>query len=349
MNNQQINKSTTLKDAMKALNENIVKCLMVVDRKNKFVGTVTDGDIRRGILDGLKLSSSILKCTNLNPITFNKKNSNKDALKFFADNDISLIPVLNDNGIVVDYFSSINENEKDNKRILRNISTVIMAGGKGTRMEPFTSILPKPLIPIKNKPIIEHIIEKFYSAGSNKFYISTNYKSKLLKAYFYDTKNKYSIEYLDEKKPLGTAGSLRLLEKKTRESFFVTNCDILVNLNYADLYDFHQTNNYELTIVASLSEFSIPYGTLKLLKNGDLQKIDEKPNLSYLINTGLYILKPSVLELIPKNKLFDMTDLIKKIKSKGKSIGVYPINEDSWSDVGEWNEFKKTERKFTVR
>ena len=221
-----------------------------------------------------------------------------------------------------------------------------MAGGSGTRMEPFTKVLPKPLIPIHEKPIIEHIIDKFLNIGCDSFHLTVNYKSKILKAYFEELQPNYSLSFIDEKEPLGTAGSLRYLKDKFYKPFFVTNCDIIIKADYASLYEFHQKNNYDITLVASAKEYIIPYGTCELNAEGHLSHINEKPMYNFLINTGLYILNPDVLNIIPKDKFYHITHLIEDAKTQGKKIGVFPVDDDDWIDIGQWVEYKKAIDKF---
>ena len=177
-----------------------------------------------------------------------------------------------------------------------------MAGGKGTRLEPFTKILPKPLVPVHEKPIIEHIIKMFTEYGCNDFYLTVNYKSKILKAYFEEINPEYTIKFIEEEKPLGTAGSLKYLSGMLESPFFVTNCDIIVKSNYHSLYKFHKEGNYDLTLVASAKEYIIPYGTCDLNGDGSLSNINEKPQFDFLINTGLYLINPNLLELIKENQ-----------------------------------------------
>ena len=221
-----------------------------------------------------------------------------------------------------------------------------MAGGKGDRLAPFTKVLPKPLIPINEKPVIEHIIEKFTLFGAKNFYLTVNYKSRILKSFFLELKPNYSVKFFDEIKPLGTVGGLKSHQKKFKNSFFVTNCDIIVDADYKDILNFHKINDYDITLVASATKYFIPYGICELDNTGHLMGIKEKPSYNFLANTGLYVLNPRVLKLIPKNKFFQMTELIKKAKKKKLRIGVYPINSQKWVDVGHWTEYKKTLEKM---
>ena len=201
--------------------------------------------------------------------------------------------------------------------------------------------MPKPLVPIHEKPIIEHIIERFTDIGCSDFYLTVNYKSGILKAYFDELKPDYEVHFVEEQGPLGTAGSLRLLEGSFDGPFFVTNCDIIIKADYVSLYKFHQDNGYDVTLVASAKEYVIPYGTCELNSDGHLSRINEKPKYDFLINTGLYVVNPDVLSLISENKVYHITRLIEDVKKEGKKVGVYPIDDNAWIDVGQWGEYKK--------
>lgn len=217
-----------------------------------------------------------------------------------------------------------------------------MAGGKGTRLEPFTHILPKPLIPIKKKTVIEHIIKNYENYGIRKFWISINYKSEIIKAYFKELKKKFKIKYITENKPLGTIGSLSKINTKFAKNFFITNCDTISNVNLYLMHQFHIKNNYDLTIFASSKTHQIPYGVCHSKINGELVKIQEKPKYNFLVNVGIYLAKNTILDYIPKNKKFHFTDLVKELKKNNKKIGLYLDKKNNWLDVGQWDEFKKT-------
>ena len=208
-------------------------------------------------------------------------------------------------------------------------------------MEPFTKILPKPLIPIQEKPIIEHIIERFTALGCSDFHLTVNYKARILKAYFEELQHDYDMHFVDEQEPLGTAGSLCFLDGNFNRPFFVTNCDIIIKADYANIYEFHLKGEYDVTLVASTKEYIIPYGTCKLTKKCYLKKIIEKPKFDFFANIGVYVINPNLIKLIPKGKACDMTDLINIIKKQKKQIGVYPIDDESWIDVGQWSEYRK--------
>jgi dTDP-glucose pyrophosphorylase len=333
-----------IKQAMKKLDETAEKCLLVVDKENHLLGTLTDGDLRRAVLNSLPFSSSIAGVYNSNPTVVSSDLRDMDEIKkIFIKHKLDLIPIINSKRNLVGYMTwekVFGNGNLSNKSVLQ-VPVVIMAGGQGTRLEPFTKVLPKPLIPINDKPIIEHIIQHFTDAGCDEFHITVNYKAKILKAYFEELSPSYSVDFVNESEPLGTAGSLKLLEGKIDEPFVVTNCDIIIKTNYKELYDFHIDNKFDLTLVASTKEYIIPYGTCELTDQGYLHRINEKPRYEFLVNTGLYIVNPALIGLIPDNELFHITHLIEKIKSLGKKVGVFPVNENAWIDIGQWAEYQK--------
>lgn len=343
-----ITKNKTIKEAMRLINLNQHKCLIVVDKNKKLIGTLSDGNIRRALLKNYTLDDKINYIYNNNPKFILKKNSSKEKLKsLFLKANFDIIPIIQDNRKVIDvtYWSKVfNDERKINKKkeYLPNISVVIMAGGEGTRMKPFTNVLPKPLIPINDKPVIKHIMDKFKIQGISNFIFTINHKAEIIKAYFKELKSKNKIKFINEKTPLGTAGSLKALQNKIINSFFVINCDTIVNIDYTDLYNFHEKNKNMITIIASAKEHIVPYGVCNLSATGRLKNIEEKPKFNFLASAGIYVVHPSVLKLIPKNKKFDFPELIIAAKRKKIKIGVFPIDDNSWSDIGQWSEYKKT-------
>jgi len=338
-----VKQNISIGDAMKALNQTAEKCLLVVDENKKLLGTLTDGDLRRSILGGSKFSEDISGSYNTKPtVLIKNKYSTEEAKQLMRDLKLDLIPVVDENHLVVDFITwSGLSDESQPKKSLGDVPVVIMAGGKGTRLEPFTKVLPKPLVPIHEKPIIEHIIERFTKLGCTNFHITVKYKGKILKAYFDELQPDYNVHFVEEKEPLGTAGSLRFLDGQFNQPFFVTNCDIIIKADYISLYEFHQKGGYDVTLVASAKDYVIPYGTCELNSNGHLSHINEKPHYDFLINTGLYLLNPDVLKLIPENKFYHITHLIENAKNQGKKVGVFPIDDDAWIDVGQWTEYQK--------
>jgi len=333
----------TIREAMKALDTTAEKCLLVVDGGKKLLGTLTDGDLRRSILGGAQFTHDISGCFKKEPIVLVSGTfKNEEISVLLREHKLDLIPVVDGDGMVVDYMTWTSLGEKKRPALdLSRVPVVVMAGGKGTRMEPFTKVLPKPLVPIHDKTVIEHIIERFTDVGCNEFHLTVNYKGRILKAYFEELQPNYEVYFVDESEPLGTAGSLRLLQGTGNLPFFVTNCDIIIKADYAALYEFHCKGGYDVTLVASAKKYVIPYGTCELNGDGHLSRIDEKPSYDFLVNTGLYVLNPDVLKLIPENTFFHITHLIEKVKDQGLTVGVFPIDDDAWIDVGQWAEYRK--------
>jgi NDP-sugar pyrophosphorylase family protein len=216
-----------------------------------------------------------------------------------------------------------------------------MAGGIGQRLRPLTNVFPKALLPIGEKTMLEEIFERFGNHGCKEFYISLNYKAELIKFYIRNQNLIYQIEFFTENKPMGTAGSLSLLKGKINKTFFVSNCDILIDQDYSEILDYHYENKNEITVVAALKHYSIPYGTIETGDNGKLIELHEKPDFTFKINSGMYILEPHLLDELPENTFFHITHLIESIICKKRKVGVYPVSEKSWKDIGEWAQYYK--------
>ncbi|APM39737.1 nucleotidyltransferase family protein [Clostridium kluyveri] len=341
-----IDKKISIRQTIEKLNKTAKKILVVVEN-NKLIGVVTDGDIRRWIVKSGELSSSVENIMNVHPIYLNIKNRNR-ANELMKKYRIESIPLINEYHEVVDmiFWDDLYDN-KFNCNNARDISVVIMAGGKGTRLHPYTKIIPKALIPIGEIPIIERIINRFLEFKFENFYITVNYKKEIIKAYF-SKKLSYKISFLEEKKPLGTAGGLSLVGNRIGNTFFVSNCDILVNANYSKILEYHKEHNNKVTVVTALKNYIIPYGILNLNQKGDIASIDEKPNYEFLINTGMYVLEVDVLRHIPKGIYFNMTDLINICLSKGEKVGIYPVTDNDWLDMGEFREMKSMIEKLNI-
>ncbi len=344
MKNITIQPDITIRQAMKTLSQTGEKCLVVIDEKNALLGTLSDGDLRKAILKGSNVSESICDIYQPKPtVLVEGKYELTEAKKLFIKNKFDIIPVVDDKGKLSDIllWETVFKNDKNRQNEKLDVPVVIMAGGKGTRLEPFTKVLPKPLVPIHDKPVIEHIIERFVKVGVNEFILTINHKARILKAFIEELRPDYSIDFVEEQDPLGTAGSLKFLKGRFNEPFMVTNCDIIIKADYLDLYAFHQKNSYDITLVASMKNYIIPYGTCELNGEGHLKQINEKPEFDFLANTGLYVLNPDVLHLIPADKLYHITHLIEDAKKSGKRVGVYPIDDDAWIDIGQWAEYQK--------
>jgi len=345
-----IRPEVSMKSALKQMDEVGYKTLFVADDNNILMGTVTDGDIRRWILKGRNLNKSVRLAMNRRPVYLKEGYSKEDAKNRMVSRMLECIPIIDAKKKIisavwwVDLFET-----RIKKRRLKNTPVVIMAGGEGTRLSPFTYILPKPLVPIGDKPIIELIINKFVEFGCKDFYLSLNYKAKIIKAYFSDLEHNYNVHYIQEDKPLGTIGSLYLLKKNLKNAFFVTNCDILIEADYADIFKFHKEKKNDITLVVSMKHYKIPYGICEINNGGVLRGIKEKPEYDFLANTGLYLLERNVLTDIPDNTFYNITDLMDGYIKKDKKIGIYPVSEKSWMDMGQWEEMQEMMKKCGVK
>jgi len=342
----------SLLQALVLLKKTGKKCIIVVDNKKRLLGTITDGDLRSLIITKKNLNQSINKLYNPRPrYVFENRFNINDLRKEIIRNRYELVPILDKSKKVVDVITWDQAFKKKfkNSTKIKNCEVVIMAGGQGERLQPFTSILPKPLIPVQGKSIIEHIILKFTDLGIKNFKISLGYKNNTIRAFFKALKLKCKINFIIEKKPLGTIGSLSLIKKDKKmgnKSIFVSNCDILVNSSLEEVFHFHNDKKNDITIVTAAKNILIPYGVCQTSLNGKFKNIEEKPSYSALINTGLYIFKSSILSLIPKNRKFDINDLIEIAKKRKKKIGLFPISDESWIDIGQWNEYRLAAKKL---
>jgi dTDP-glucose pyrophosphorylase len=335
--------NSTIKEALKRIDKGAKKVIFVVNEKNRLVGSITDGDIRRWILKTGRINGHVEQIYNSQPFKVTEDFLKGEVKKIVLEKLIEAIPVVDKNNRIIDilFWEQLFSDKIEKKVANLNIPVVIMAGGKGTRLDPFTKIMPKPLIPIGEKPIIEIIMDKFAEFGMNKFFISVNYKAQMIKAYFEDQQSRYNLSFILENKPLGTGGSLKLIKNKITSSFFVSNCDVIINDDYTKIIDFHKKGQYKLTLVASIQHQIIPYGVCEIEKGGKLKRIIEKPEYDFLVNTGVYMIEPEILDLIPDDTLFHITDLMEKLKRNNLKIGVFPISEKSWIDIGQWEEYRK--------
>ncbi|MBF0531672.1 MAG: CBS domain-containing protein [Candidatus Omnitrophica bacterium] len=342
-----IPKNMILKQAMRQMDKGGQRILFVVDGQGRLIGSLSDGDIRRGIIKNHDLNDSIATVYNSRPFFSAQPYDLEKVKAAMVTMKIERVPVIDEHRRIVavlkweDLFGG-NRPVKDKL----SIPVMIMAGGKGTRLDPVTRILPKPLVPIGERSIIDIIIDKFTEYGMEEFYISIQHKAKLIKAFFEEKDVAYKVHFIEEQKPLGTAGSLRLLLGRIRDRVWVSNCDIIIDGNYAEIADFHLKGGYDLTIVGSFRHFTVPYGICRIADGGELEDMIEKPEYDFLVNTGMVLVEKRALRLIPANREFHIPDLIAKIKKKGGKVGVFPVNEKSWIDIGEWEKYKQTMEDF---
>ena len=341
----QVLKSTTIKEAVVIMDDVGYGLCVCIDNSKKVIGIMTDGDFRRGVLNGIDLNNPVESIVNKDFIKIEEGFSQEDIEGIFLNTVARIIPVLGVNGTLQNIiFKDVFFDGKGEDQIKENIPypVVIMAGGEGTRFAPFTNILPKPLLPLGNDPVIKVIMDRFNAGGADEFYITVNSKKQMIKGYFHDHKSPYKIHFVDENEPLGTAGSLGLIKENININFFVVNCDVVLDVDYSDLVKFHNTGGFDLTLVASLKHYTVPYGVCNVDNQGLLVSMYEKPEQDLLVNTGLYFLNRSVLDLISGDEFLHMTDIIHILKEKGFKVGVYPVTEKSWLDVGQWEEYSET-------
>jgi len=332
--------SISLLEAVKLMNTTSLQILIVVDDNETLMGVITDGDIRRALLEDIDFNKPIETILRPDPITLTNPPDKQQALHLMKNHDVRHIPLVDKDGkpcgllMWKDFFQNgdITVNEKQNQ-------VVIMAGGKGTRLDLFTKILPKPLIPIGEKPIIGHIMDNFSKYGFKRFMVSLNYKAEMIKIYFSDNNHDYKIDYVHEDSFLGTAGALKLARDKLDDTFIVSNCDVIIDTNLDCLFNYHKEKGNHATILSTVKNIKIPYGVLKSDK-ANLQEIVEKPEYNFVINSGIYVLEPEIIDLIPEGVIMDMPDLLISGKDKGLKVQIYPMT-CSWFDVGEWGEYKR--------
>ena len=337
-----ISKNATILSALKQMDKVKHKLLIVLDDE-RFYNLISIGDIQRSIIRGENMSnevSSILrsdtKIASVNDDLDEVKSKMRERKNEFmpiVDNDRHLIDVI----FWEDLFDKmpVRVHEK------MNLPVVIMAGGQGTRLRPLTNVLPKPLIPIGEQTMLEDIMDRFVECGCSNFYMSVNYKADIIRWYFDNLSKKYNITYFQENQPLGTAGSLHLLKDQIHDTFFVSYCVTIIDEDYSEILRYHRENHNEITMIAAIKNLKIPYGTLETKEGGLLDSIKEKPEYTFKINSGMYILEPSLIQEIPTDKVYHITYLIEKLVNQNRRVGVYPINEGSWVDIGNWDEYMK--------
>lgn len=323
-------------EAMQRIDHNAKGILFLTDERGILVGCVTDGDIRRFLLAGGKMSDNIMQAANCKP---KFAHTLIEAKSMYHEQDYVAIPVIGDEGKITDIYTG--DEQKCKERASLSIPVVINAGGRGTRLDPFTRVLPKPLIPVGEIPIIEHIMKEYQAYDCNEFHIIVNYKRDLMKAYFADNENHYNITWYDEVTPLGTGGGLSLLRGKLEGTFFFANCDALLTANYESMLKFHKENGNTITMICAYKNINIPYGVVEMGINGTIKDMREKPLMSFLTNTGIYIVEPEVIEDMEDNVSIGFPDIVERERQKGKRVAVFPVSENDWMDMGQLPELEK--------
>jgi dTDP-glucose pyrophosphorylase len=326
----------TIKEVVNILDKVALRIVLVTDESDFLIGTISDGDVRRGLLKGLSLDSPIESIVKRNPIVVSSELSREKVLQIMTINKIQQVPLINERKEVVGLYSW---NELNTPTIHSNLF-VIMAGGKGTRLHPQTINSPKPLLTLRGKPILEHIIDRAKNHGFNNFVIAIHYLGHMIQDHFGEgDKFGVKIRYLNESTPLGTAGALSLLDPKPNSTFIVTNGDVVTDINYAEILNFHQQNNASATMAVKGYEWQNPFGVVQT-EGLEITGFEEKPITRSYVNAGVYVLEPSSLSFLKKSETCDMPTLLKRLKEKSNSLIAYPIHEP-WLDIGRPEDLKK--------
>lgn len=317
--------------------------LVFVFDNDKFESILTIGDIQRAIIRQANLTDSVSTIISKDKIYASEHDSIDHIKEVMFKELIDCMPVLNDSGEIVEvlFWHDVFSESVTETRSKIELPVVIMAGGKGSRLKPITNVIPKPLVPIGEKTILEVIMDQFESIGCHKFYMSVNYKADMMQFYLSQLDHKYDIDFFMEDKPLGTIGSVSLLKGKITTPFFVSNCDSINDQDYRDVYEYHQNNHNDLTIVTMVKSFRIPYGVIETVEDGLMVDLKEKPEQTFQVNTGVYVLNPELIDEIPEGEFFHITHLMEKVRARGGRVGCFPVSEGAWHDMGEWPEYLK--------
>ena len=331
-----LNTSATIKDAIRVIDSSSLLIAMIVDSNYGLLGIITDGDVRRAILDGVSLGVSVETIMNRSPLTVSEDDNDEKVQKLFQEFRYRHLPIVNKQNEVIGlqlYGDPLNAKKHDN-------IVVLMAGGIGKRLGELTLDCPKPLLKVGDKPILETIIGNFIKSGFYKFYISINYKAEMIEDYFRDgSRWGVEIQYLRENEKLGTAGALSLLPAKPAKPIIVMNGDLLTKVNFGNLLDFHQEHESSGTMCVREYDFQVPFGVVSL-DSHLIESIDEKPVQRLFVNAGIYVLSSESIELIPENEYFDMPNLFERLIRREMTTVAFPIHE-YWLDIGRVSDFNQ--------
>lgn len=340
-----LTENENVKQAIERLEKMRCKVVYVV-KGRKLLASVSDGDIRRYSLKSGDINKSVSCIANYEPHSFREYEKEK-WMKVFQRTELYSVPITNLNGEIIGVVFRNGTIIKEQEKI--DVPVVMMAGGKGTRLHPYTKILPKALIPIGDIPISEHIVNRFYESGCTTFFFLVNHKKGMIQSYFNNIEKSYSIRYIEETEPLGTGGGLSLLKGQIVQDFVLTNCDILIDADYTAIYKMHKKKGNFITMVLSEYNANIPYGVVSIDEENNYEKVTEKPTLKYLINTGVYIVNPRVIEELPDNTAIGFPDIIEKYRESGEKIGCYIVNESAYMDMGQFEELEKMKERLNVQ
>jgi len=338
-----INEDMTIEDAMKVIDKGISKTVFLVDN---FVlkGSMTDGDVRRHLLKGGSVTESVCKIVNYNPKFFGE-NDCINYQKYMIENELTAVPVV-DKQMRIVRIERLRNRKEPIRRIEKNIPVIIMAGGLGTRLKPYTEIIPKPLIPVGSKTILERIFDKFEEYGCKEKYVVINYKKKLIEAYFKEDSEYSDIYFIEEPFFLGTAGGIKYAKDICKDDFFMTNCDVVVDAYYYYIWEEHRKKGNIVTMVLANTEYCMPYGTVDTSDSGDVIYLREKPRIKYKVNTGMYLCNSKLLNYIDDFEKIDMPDLIQRCLNANEKIGQITIDGSNWYDMGQPEQLEKMKKRY---
>ena len=339
--NIKLRQNATIKEALGIIDSGAMQIALVVDDNDKLLGTLTDGDIRRGILRGLDLDSSIETIVFKEPAIAKISSTKEEILKIALSKKLHQIPIVDDNGIVLD----LKEIEELVEPKIKTSRVILMVGGLGTRLRPLTQDTPKPMLKVGNKPILQTIVEKFAEYGFVNITMCVNFNASIIRDYFGDGKEfGVNIDYVLEEKRMGTAGALSLLKERPSEPFFVMNGDLLTNVNFEHIFNYHMINKATATMCVREYDYEVPYGVVKMNDN-KITAIAEKPVQKFFVSAGIYMLSPEILDLIPKNEFYDMPALFEKLIKLSKNVISFPIRE-YWLDIGRMEEYQRANEEY---
>jgi dTDP-glucose pyrophosphorylase len=328
--------TSTIEKALRVIDSGAVKIALVVDSDKKLLGTLNDGDIRRGLLKRKAINETIEDIYSKDPITANNSKSKEELLRLCLINGIAQIPIIDESRKVIDLY--IMDDGLSNKQYKNHV--VLMVGGLGSRMRPLTENTPKPMLEIGGKPILERIVKQFVDSGFFNITMCLGYKSKVIRDYFKDGVDfGANIEYVIEDKRMGTAGALTLIKNKFNEPFFVMNGDLLTNVDFEEMLNFHESNNSKATMCIREYDMKVPYGVVSV-SNNNITSIDEKPIHSFFVNAGLYLLDSECINLIPSNEFYDMPSLFEELIAAKEKIVSFPLKE-YWLDIGRISDYER--------
>ena len=331
----------TVKSVIAYMEENNLKAVVVADENRKLLGMFSLGDMRHFFLNNGDLAAKITVAMNSNPIVFH---SDFEVEKY--DKKLVMYPVVDEQRVITNIIVDGVVEKVTNA--LAGVPVVIMAGGKGTRLYPYTKILPKALIPIGEYTISERIIQSFKKYGCKDFHMILNHKAGMIRSYFNEMQKDYNISFTKEEKFLGTGGGLAYLGEKVTDTFFLSNCDILINADLECIYKIHKKEKNKITFVCAMKDVIIPYGIVETDTEGKIISMKEKPEFSFLTNTGLYVVEPEVIRQLNKDEFIHMPDIAQRYIEKGEKVGVFPISENAWMDMGQFSEMESMMKKLGI-